>query len=326
MRRREFIGGIGVASLASPLVARAQQPAKPVVGFIAPGEPSPPPFMDSFRRGLGETGFVEGQNMAIEYRWANGHYERLPDMAAELVRLHPAAIVAITAPAALAVKAATSTIPIEFGSGGGDPVALGLVASFNRPGGNATGVNPLTSELDGKRLGLLHELVPAATEIGALSNPAAPNAASHVSELQAAARTLGLRLRVIDAGTEAEIDKAFEAFAQQRPGALFFVSDFFLSSHADRCAALAARLAIPAMYEIRISALAGGLISYGPDLVDVFRLHGINTGKMLRGENPRDMPVVQAVKFELIINLKTAKALGIAIPPTLLARADEVIE
>jgi putative ABC transport system substrate-binding protein len=273
---------------------------------------------------LKETGFVEGQNLAIEFRWTEGQSDQQPASAADLVHRQMAVIVTGTV-GGLAAKAATTTIPIVFVVGA-DPVKTGLVASFNRPGGNVTGVSFFSNELAAKRLGLLHDLLPRATVIAVLVNPNFPDAADQMRDVQEAARTLGLRIRVLNASTESEIDTAFATLARQRADALVLAADPFFTARRNRIVALAARHAIPAIYDLREWTAAGGLISYGTDLADAFRQTGIYTGKILKGTKPADLPVMQSTKFELVINLKTTKALGLEIPPTLLARADEVIE
>ena len=327
MRRREFITLFGGAAVAWPLAARAQQPAMPVIGFL--GAESPDLFagrLRAFRQGLDEAGFVESRNVAIEYRWARGEYDRLPVLAADLVRQSVIVMVATTTPAVLAAKAATMTIPIVFLTGS-DPVEVGLVASLNRPGGNMTGVSNLTVEIGAKQLELLHELVPAATLIALLVNPATPVLADTLSRgLQTAARAIRQQILVISATTERDLDMAFTTIVEQRVGALVVGNDPFFNARPDQLVALASRHAVPAIYPYREFAAAGGLMSYGSNLADPYRLVGVYTGRILKGEKPSDLPVQQSTKVELVINLKTAKALGLTFPITLLGRADEVIE
>jgi putative ABC transport system substrate-binding protein len=326
LRRREFITVLGGA-VAWPVTARVQQPTMPVVGFL--GTASAGPFAHlvvGFRRGLQETGFVEGRNVAIEYRWAEGQYDRVPALAADLVRRQVAVIVTVGGEtSAAATMAATATIPIVFNVGA-DPVKMGLVTSFARPGGNATGVNIFTTELVEKRLGLLRDLVPAATTVAVLSNPNFAAAVANVREAEAAARAIGKEVVNFNASSDAEIETAFANIVQARAGALLVGADPFFNSRRGLIVALAARHAIPAIYEWREFAEAGGLISYGTSLVEAYRQQGIYAGRILRGEKPADLPVVQLSKFELIINLNTARALGLAIPPGVLAIADQVIE
>ena len=325
--RREFITLIGGAAAAWPLVARGQQSAMPVIGLLSTRLPDESAhLLAAFRRGLAENGYAEGQNVTVEYRWALGQYDRLLPLAAELVRRPVAVLVAVGAePSALAAKAATATIPI-VSTFTADPVERGLVASLNRPGGNVTGISLLGATLEAKRLGLLHDLVPQAATIGVLLNPDFPPAASQLRDMQEAARTIGLQLHVLRASTDREIDSAFESIAQHRIRALAVAADPFFVTRRDKLAALAAHHAVPAVYILREYAVVGGLMSYGPDLSDQYRQIGVYAARILKGAKPADMPVVQPTKFELVINLKTAKALGILIPPMLLALADEVIE
>ena len=327
MRRREFIALLGSGVAAWPLAVRAQQPAMPVIGYLSARSPDDTAHLvAAFRRGLGEQGFVEGQNVTIEYQWALGQYDRLAAMAAEFVR-RPVTVLTTTGgePSALAAKAATSTIPIVFAIGG-DPVKRGLAASYNRPGGNATGISLLTNPVEPKRLGLLHELVPQATTVGFLLNPTLPQSGSQISDVQEAARTLNLQVHILRASTDREIESAFESVAPQNIQALAVAADGFFDTRREKLVALAARHAVPTMYHFREFAVAGGLVSYGIDASDAYRLVGVYTGRVLKGDKPADLPVVQSIKFQLVINLKTAKTLGLAIPDRLLALADEVIE
>jgi putative ABC transport system substrate-binding protein len=327
MRRREFVQLAAGAAMTWPLGARAQQKAMPVIGVLGNGSLGEvAPFMAAFRQGLSETGYVEGQNVAIEYRGAEGHYDRLPALAAELVGRKVDVIVSTGgSPTALAAKRATSTIPIVFRSGA-DAVELGLVASLARPGGNLTGVSMLIDELTPKRLELLSELVPQAGVIDLLVNPNNPNAERTMRDAAEAARVKGVQLHILKAGTESEIDTAFSTLVQLHAGALVVSADPFLSSRREQLVALALRHAVPTIYAWREFVASGGLISYGSSLTGAYRLVGIYAGKILKGAKPADLPVEQPTKFELVVNLKTAKALGLRVPPALLARADEVIE
>jgi putative ABC transport system substrate-binding protein len=326
MRRRKFIKLIGGAAVAWPLVARAQQPAMPVIGFLNGGSPDGyAPMVAAFHRGLKEAGYVEGQNVAIEYRWANGQYNQLTALAGDLVGRRVSVIAATSTPANLVAKAATGTIPIVFTTGS-DPVQLGLVASLNRPGGNVTGVTQLTGEVAPKRVELAHELIPTATVIGLLVNPGSPIAEVLTKASQEAATTLGVQLEVLRASSEAEIDDAFITFHQKQIGALVIGTDAFFSSQAELFAALAIRHRLPTIYEYRPFVAAGGLIGYGGSVTESYRLAGVYTGRILKGDKPTELPVLQATKVELMLNLKTAKALGLTVPLSLLGRADEVIE
>ena len=326
MKRREFITLLGGAVATWPIAARAQKPATPVIGFFNQGSAKPSEYLvAAFRKGLSEVGYVEGQNAVIEYRWAENQYNQLPELAADLVSRKVAVIAAAFLPAALAAKAATSTIPICFIIGS-DPVTQGLVASLNRPGGNTTGVAFFSALVGAKRLGLLRELVPAASTYVLLVNPKNPNVGVISGDLQAAAQTLGLQLHALNASTEHEIDADFAALAQQRVGALIVGPDAFLQSRLDQIVALAARHAIPTIYERREAAVGGGLMSYGASYSEAYRQAGIYTGRILKGEQPADLPVMQSTKFELVINLKTAKTLGLTLPSGLLSITDEVIE
>jgi putative ABC transport system substrate-binding protein len=326
MRRREFIAGLGSAAV-WPVAARAQQPAVPMIGYLGSQSANDEYkyFTVPFLQGLKETGYVEGQNAAIEYRWAENQYDRLPALAADLVRRRVAVLVAAGTPAAVAAKPTTTTIPIVF-SAGGDPVALGLVASLNRPGANVTGIANLSGELNPKQLQFLRALRPNAALFGVLADPGFPSIQSNIADVQAAARTLGLQLIVEYAGTDSEFKTALETFSQQHVGAVLVSNGAFFSRRMEQVAAQVARHALPAIYQRRESALAGGLMSYGTSLVYAYQQVGVYTGRVLKGEKPADLPVQQVTKIELVINLKTAKALGLTIPETLLATADEVIQ
>jgi putative tryptophan/tyrosine transport system substrate-binding protein len=325
MKRREFIMLVGGAAAAWPLAARAQQAAMPVIGFLHVATPqSYAPSIAALRRGLGEMGFVEGRNLAIEFRWAQDQYERLPELAADLVRRQVAVIIAVSgAPAAIAAKAATATIPIVFATGG-DPVRLGLVASFNRPGGNATGFVQFSEALITKRLELLREFVPTAGVVGVLASASGRAVERELASIEAAARNIGQQLRIFKVTDQYE--SVFAAIAQERVAALLVQNSARFTNNREQLVAMAARYSMPASYEHREFAEAGGLFSYGSDLVEQYRQTGIYAGRILKGEKPAEMPVVQPTKFQFVISLKTAKALGLEVPPGLSARADEVIE
>jgi putative ABC transport system substrate-binding protein len=328
MNRRQFITLLGGAAAAWPLAARAQQPALPVIGFVHAGSAeASASYAAAFRKGLGETGYVEGQNVRIEYHWLEGRYDHVPELMADMVR-HRVAVIATpgSTQATIAAKAATATIPIVF-SVPEDPVKLGLVASLARPGGNATGVNFFNEELNAKRLALLHELVPTAVRVALLVNPANATAAqTTLRDVQQAAGTIGLQIQVLNATTIAEINAAFAALTSERPDALFIGGDGFFDMRRVQLANLAVRDRIPAAFAGREMVAAGGLMSYGTDNTDRYRQVGVYAGNVLKGARPADLPVAQSTKFELVINLQTAKALGIEVPPTLIALADEVIE
>jgi putative ABC transport system substrate-binding protein len=325
MRRREFITLFGGA-VVWPLSARAQQPAMPVIGFLNSRSPDDAVHLvAAFQRGLREIGYIEGQNVRVEYRWARGQYDQLPAMAAELTKL-PVAVIAATGgePSGLAAKAATSTTPIVFIVG--DPIKLGLVASYNRPGGNATGINALTPALEAKRLGLLHELLPGAATIGALVNPLYQPAEQQSKDLREAAHSLGLKIEILRASNDRELDAAFEGVAQRKIAALQVTADPFFDTRRAKIVTLAAQHKLPTIYHFREYVVDGGLTSYGIDFADLYRQVGVYTGRILKGEKPADLPVVEPTKFQFLINLKTAKSIGLTVPFGLLNAADEVIE
>ncbi|MFL5098342.1 MAG: ABC transporter substrate binding protein [Xanthobacteraceae bacterium] len=325
MRRRKFMALLGGAA-AWPLAARAQQPAMPVIGYLGAGSPAVyAELLAAFRRGLEETGYVPGRNVAIEFRWAEGRFERLPELAADLVQRRVALIVTTGSSSSLAAKAASSTIPLVFQSQG-DPVKEGLVASFNRPGGNATGMSLFTGVLAPKRLELVRQLASTDAPIAYLMNPQAPEAELYLSEVQTAARSVGQQIVVLYASRERDVDGAFGTLAEQRARSLVVSTDGWLFSRRDQIIAAAARLKVPTIYDRREFVTAGGLVSYGTQAADAQRRLGVYAGRILAGEKPADLPVVQPIRFELIVNLKTAKALGLEVPPTLLVAADEVIE
>jgi putative ABC transport system substrate-binding protein len=326
VKRREFITLFGGAAVAWPLAARAQQAAMPVIGWISSSAPADRArYLTAFRQGVRETGYVEGQNVAIEYRWAHDQHDRLPDLAADLVRRQVTVIAAHDTPSAVVAKVATTTIPIVFSSGG-DPVKLGLVASLNRPGGNVTGVSFISLALGAKHLGLLHELQPGAMRVGVLVDPNFPLIESFVSDVRAAASSIRKQIEVLEAPTGRGIDTVFASLAQKPIDALLVAPSPFLNNRRVQLVTLATYHRVPAIYSQREAAEAGGLMSYGTSLNDAYRQAGVYTGRILKGEKPADLPVMQSVKFEFVINLNTAKAFGLSFPPGLLAIADEVIE
>jgi putative ABC transport system substrate-binding protein len=325
MRRREFITLLGGAAATWPLAARAQQGAIPVVGFLRSTPQAP--FQDlviAFRQGLKETGFIEGQNVAVDYRYADNQIDRLPALVADLIH-HPVAVIVSDNISAIVARHATMTVPIVFATGG-DPVRLGLVGSLNRPGANVTGISFFSGELGSKRLELLRQLVPTATLVAMLADPETPTSAVERGDVEAAAQSMGQRLTILDARNDGDIEGAFATLEQLRPGALLVAAGAFLNSRRERIAALAARQALPAMYFNREAVVAGGLMSYGASLTEAYRQVGVYAGRILKGERPAELPVLRSTKFQLVINLKTAKALGLEIPDKLLALADEVIE
>jgi len=325
VRRRDFIKVIAGSAVAWPLTARTQQPAMPMIGFMMTNVQSRSQQIAAFHAGLKESGYVEGQNVRVELRSAEGHFDRYPALAADLLRHGAAVLVAINNDAALAAKRATATTPIIFGMGG-DPVALGLVGSLNHPGGNITGIYFFTQALEGKRLGLLHELVPTAKTIAVLINPDYSPAKNQLRDVQEAAARLGVQVLVLRANVEADFDAVFADLVRQGAGALLVCASPFFASRRQQLVVLAARHGVPAIYEWREFAAAGGLMSYGTNLNDAYRQMGVYAGRVLKGEKPADLPILQSTAFEFVINLSTARALGIAVPPTLSARADEVIE
>jgi putative ABC transport system substrate-binding protein len=326
MTRREFIALVGAAA-AWPLATSAQQPTLPVIGFMSARSPEDSAHLvAAFRRGLSESGFIEGQNVAIEFRWARGHYDSLPELATELVNRPVAVLVAVGGdPSPVAAKQATTTIPIVFGIGG-DPVKAGLIESFNRPGGNVTGVTLMTALMEPKRLDLLRELVPGVPLIGVLLNPAFPPAAAQIRELEQAAHTIGQRITITKASTDQELDAAFNVLVGEQIGALLVAADPYFDTRRERIVALVAQHRLPAIYQFREYAVAGGLLSYGVSITDGYRQYGVYAASILKGTNPADLPVQQVAKFELVINLRTAKELGVKISDNLLSLADEVIE
>jgi putative ABC transport system substrate-binding protein len=325
MQRREFIGLIGGTAMAWPFAARAQQPAMPVIGFMVASVQARSQQIAAFHAGLKETGYVQGQNVTVELRSAEGHFDRYSALAADLLRHGAVVLAAVNNDAALAAKRATATTPIVFGMGG-DPVALGLVGSLNRPGGNVTGIYFFTQGLEGKRLGLLHEMVPKATMIAVLVNSDYSPSKSQLQDVQEAAARLGVQVLALRANTEADLDAVFVDLVRQRAGALLVCASPFFFGRRQQLVVLAARHAVPAIYEWREFAAAGGLMSYGTNINDAYRQMGVYAGRILKGEKPADLPILQSTEFEFVINLSTARALGIEVPPTLSARADEVIE
>jgi putative tryptophan/tyrosine transport system substrate-binding protein len=326
VRRREFIALLG-GTAAWPIVARGQQPALPLIGFMSGRSPvDSAHLVEAFRQGLRESGYVEGETISIEYRWANGDYERLPELASDLVSRRVLLLLALGGESsAIAAKQATSTIPIVFGIGD-DPVKAGLVASFNKPGGNATGYTLLTNQIGPKRVGLMHELVPGVSLLGALINPSFPPALDQLADIESSTRSIGQSLVIARASTDAELNAAFAYFVQQRAGALLIATDPYFDTRRAQIIALAAEARLPAMYQFREYALAGGLISYGPKITDSYKQAGIYAGRILKGTKPADLPVLQPTRFELVINLKTANALGLTLPNSMQLLADEVIE
>ena len=327
MKRREFITLLGGAAAAWPFAANAQQPAMPVIAFLGSGsfDVVMAPRLRAFRQSLKDMGYVDGENVAIEFRWARGQYDQLPALAAELVQGEVAVIITTGLGSALAAKAATTTIPLVF-VGADNPVQFGLVASLNRPGGNATGLNLLTSELTAKRLEIVRQLLPRMAMVAVVINPNSPEVTPQLADVQSASRAVGQPILILKASNESDFDTAFAALVQHGADALLVTNDAFLFNRRDQIVAMAARNAVPTIYDRREYAAAGGLISYGPNYVDAYRQAGVYTGRILKGEKPGDLPVIQSTKFELVINLKTAKALGLQIPDRVLALADEVIE
>ena len=325
LRRRDFVTLLSGAAVGWPLAARAQQPTMPVIGFLrSTSRADSMHLVAAFRRGLNESGFVEGQNCTIEFLWADNHFDRLPSLVGDFLRW-PVALIVANFNSALAAKAATTTIPIVFASGG-DPVSDGLVTSLNRPGGNVTGINFLGGELGAKRLGLLRQLVPGATTIGVVVNPYRADTEGERRDVLAAAQTIGQKLVMLDVSSEQNIEEAFAAIVQRGAGALYVGTGAFTNSHRERLVALAARHALPATYSQREAVEAGGLMSYGTNIPEAYRLAGIYAARILKGEKPADLPVMRSTRFELLLNLKTAKTLGLEVPDKLLALADEVIE